>query len=445
MNRSIRLVICLLPLLTLSTGSFAATLEHDSRPGNNYAKALFRFWCPDDLAAVRGVVVLVPGSNGDGRGMVSDADWQKFACQHQLALVGCWFQDMPHEKYKFIEGYALASKGSGQALLDALNAFAATSQHDEVASVPLVLWGQSAGGQFNYEFTCWKPERVLAFVVNKGGIYYTHLAPEAARRVPGIFFIGENDLEFRKMSLYGIYAVNRRATCAVDARGRAEGRTRGRQNAGVSPGFLRRGLAVATANAERPGADGSPGGGRLDRQAEVLRDSQGENAGRRMVHLAPLGTSRTRLVDLREGPVAGSPVRTRSSVQPQRNAGHSGAKHFFRMPPRIGKPCSLACAAFATVPQRCRASIEVIHLGNDLPMVARWRVRQADLAGHALPPPLLRLRIGGHLGHVGRKVVTYNAANATIITGGTGIRDRMGFITDRELAALRQQFDRSRP
>lgn len=230
MNRSIRLVICLLPLLTLSTGSFAATLEHDSRPGNNYAKALFRFWCPDDLAAVRGVVVLVPGSNGDGRGMVSDADWQKFACQHQLALVGCWFQDMPHEKYKFIEGYALASKGSGQALLDALNAFAATSQHDEVASVPLVLWGQSAGGQFNYEFTCWKPERVLAFVVNKGGIYYTHLAPEAARRVPGIFFIGENDLEFRKMSLYGIYAVNRRAhalwTLAVEPKaGHGVGRT----------------------------------------------------------------------------------------------------------------------------------------------------------------------------------------------------------------------------
>jgi hypothetical protein len=78
-------------------------------------------------------------------------------------------------------------------------------------------------------------------------------------------------------------------------------------------------------------------------------------------------------------------------------------------------------------------------------MVARWRVRQADLAGHALPPPLLRLRIGGHLGHVGRKGVTYNAANATIITGGTGIRDHMGFIADRELAALRQQFDRLRP
>jgi hypothetical protein len=46
----------------------------------------------------------------------------------------------------------------------------------------------SAGGQFNYEFVAWRPERVLAFVVNKGGIYYSALLPQAARNVPGILF-----------------------------------------------------------------------------------------------------------------------------------------------------------------------------------------------------------------------------------------------------------------
>ena len=178
MNRSIRLVICLLPLLTLSTGSFAATLEHDSRPGNNYAKALFRFWCPDDLAAVRGVVVLVPGSNGDGRGMVSDADWQKFACQHQFGARGLLVPRHAPRKIQIHRRLRPGKQRQRPGIARRANAFAATSQHDEVASVPLVLWGQSAGGQFNYEFTCWKPERVLAFVVNKGGIYYTHLAPE---------------------------------------------------------------------------------------------------------------------------------------------------------------------------------------------------------------------------------------------------------------------------
>ncbi len=30
--------------------------------------------------------------------------------------------------------------------------------------------GFSAGGQYNYEFASWKPEKVISFVVNKGGI-----------------------------------------------------------------------------------------------------------------------------------------------------------------------------------------------------------------------------------------------------------------------------------
>jgi dienelactone hydrolase len=69
----------------------------------------------------------------------------------------------------------------------------------------------SAGGQFNYEFALWKPERVVAFVVNKGGVYYSALASEAAQQVPGFFFIGERDLAFRNDIIAGIFAINRRA------------------------------------------------------------------------------------------------------------------------------------------------------------------------------------------------------------------------------------------
>jgi len=57
----------------------------------------------------------------------------------------------------------------------------------------------------------WKPERVLAFVVNKGNVYYTALAPAGARRVPGILFTGEKDLAFRVDAVNGLFAINRRA------------------------------------------------------------------------------------------------------------------------------------------------------------------------------------------------------------------------------------------
>jgi hypothetical protein len=68
----------------------------------------------------------------------------------------------------------------------------------------------SAGGQFNYEFAAWKPERVIAFVVNKGGIYYTALTPRATREVPAMLFIGGKDLESRISTISGLFALNRR-------------------------------------------------------------------------------------------------------------------------------------------------------------------------------------------------------------------------------------------
>jgi dienelactone hydrolase len=159
---------------------------------------------------VRAVLVLVPGSNGDGRPMADEPFWQEFAARERLAIVACRFTDKPHEQ-GFIEEYVNVSRGSGQAFLDALTAFADRAHVPGIASAPILLWGMSAGGQFNYEFAAWKPERVAAFVVNKGGIYYTALAPKAARDVPGLLFIGEKDLESRKAMISGLAALNRRA------------------------------------------------------------------------------------------------------------------------------------------------------------------------------------------------------------------------------------------
>jgi dienelactone hydrolase len=96
-------------------------------------------------------------------------------------------------------------------LLDAMTRFAARSQHPELANAPLVFWGMSAGGEFNYEFAAWKPKRVAAFVVNKGGIYYTALASRGTRDVPAMLFVGGKDLEFRTSTIVGLFAVNRRA------------------------------------------------------------------------------------------------------------------------------------------------------------------------------------------------------------------------------------------
>jgi poly(3-hydroxybutyrate) depolymerase len=203
---------CVFASLTLVTSLQATqsqSFEESAPSGANFDKAEFKFWLPKDAGKMRGIVVLVPGSNGDGRPMADDAFWQEFAAKNSLALLGCRFTDKPHDQ-SFIEDYVNVSRGSGQALLDVIAKFATRTQHAELESAPLFLWGMSAGGQFNYEFTAWKPERVGAFIVNKGGIYYSALVSKAAREVPGLLFVGEKDLVSRLETITGLCAVNRR-------------------------------------------------------------------------------------------------------------------------------------------------------------------------------------------------------------------------------------------
>jgi dienelactone hydrolase len=186
------------------------SLDEAVAPGTNYDKAEFRLWYPERVKSFRAVVVLVPGANADGRFDVNDRFWQAFASRHDIALIGCHYTDKSHDE-SFIENYANAAQGSGQALLDALVAFSSRSDHPELANAPLLLWGMSAGGEFNYEFTAWKPERVAAFIVNKGGIYFSALLSAPSRRVPGLLFVGGEDLEWRKRIIAGLFAVNRSA------------------------------------------------------------------------------------------------------------------------------------------------------------------------------------------------------------------------------------------
>jgi dienelactone hydrolase len=205
-----RVILGVLCVLCGAAAGEAATFDASIPSGANFDKAEFRLWLPDAPGPIRALAILVPGSNGDGRGQVDDAVWQEFAVKHRVGLVGVRLTDKQHDQM-FIEHYVNVSNGSGQAFFDALTSLAKTSNHPEVATAPLLLWGMSAGGEFNYELAAWKPERVVAFVVNKGNVYYTALASAEARRVPGILFTGEKDLAFRVDAIAGLFAINRRA------------------------------------------------------------------------------------------------------------------------------------------------------------------------------------------------------------------------------------------
>ena len=174
--------------------------------GENYQLAEFRFWNPNLNDDYKGILVLTPGINRDGREAVLDTVWQKFATKHNLIIVASHFKN--YESKNNLR-YRDASKGSGEILLKSIEKYSHEISNKNINELPLLLYGFSAGGQYNFEFASWKPERVISFVVNKGGYYDTALTSSETQKVPGIFFIGEDDLYYRNNLILGIYSANR--------------------------------------------------------------------------------------------------------------------------------------------------------------------------------------------------------------------------------------------
>ncbi len=176
----------------------------DEHPRERDRYVAFRLWVPDDLPTVRTLVVLVPGYYGDGRNMAADEAWQKFARENDAALLACFFQGQESATYQWQRLW------SGQQFDQSLAKLAEKSLHPEVATAPIAMWGLSAGGQFTYNFACWKPERLVAFGISKGGHNFLDASP-ATLRLPGLFIVAAHDMGERVTNLTGLFTDGRRS------------------------------------------------------------------------------------------------------------------------------------------------------------------------------------------------------------------------------------------
>ena len=197
-------LLLLFAFFLVSSSTRGATVDQaiEPKPGDNFTEARFRLWLPENVQRVRGLFVLVPWFQRDGLNLVDEPRWQQLATKFNFGLVGCTLRGKE-------DAYYLADKGTGYALLEALAKFAVQSKHPELKDAPLAMWGHSAGGQFNYNFTAWAPDRVIAFIAVKGGYYYA-TTDSRSRSVPALFFIGEKDESIRVQNITELFQTNRR-------------------------------------------------------------------------------------------------------------------------------------------------------------------------------------------------------------------------------------------
>lgn len=208
--KSTALILTAILGMLCTAAANAETHDVTMEPSAVHSMSAFRLWIPEGIDKFRGILMLNPGSNSDGRAAVYDEYWRNFAIKHDFALLATFLQDKPHPNM-MIEDYIQVSKGSGDAILGAIDHFAKETGHEELSYAPFLLWGMSAGGELNHEIAAWIPERVIAYVVNKGGYYYSSVPPEATRQTPGLYSIGLDDLPSRNTMIKGMYLTNRRA------------------------------------------------------------------------------------------------------------------------------------------------------------------------------------------------------------------------------------------
>jgi hypothetical protein len=115
--------------------------------GEGVTKSL-RLTIPDNLKLVRGILVNTNGSSGDTRTSWQDPWFREFMALHGFAFLGA------KQFNSHLDSYTIFTH--------ALPRFAQDAGHPELATVPFVASGFSAGGGFANRLVMEAPERVIA-------------------------------------------------------------------------------------------------------------------------------------------------------------------------------------------------------------------------------------------------------------------------------------------
>lgn len=171
--------------------------------GDNFDVAEFRLWLPQTEEALRAVIVLLHSHNSNGLGLANSPEWQEFASAEGLALLAVHLKTLNSTTGYYSE----AREGSGQALLEALNALAERSNESYVGALPFLFRGYSAGGLFSHSFSQFRPERVIAFANIRGGSL--NETSTVNKAIPALMFYGIYDLEQRNARIREIVQLKR--------------------------------------------------------------------------------------------------------------------------------------------------------------------------------------------------------------------------------------------
>ena len=146
---------------------------------DGFDSALFSMWIPSNTSP-RAILVISPGSGSTSLGDVNLKEWQDYAIQKNLALIG--LQIKPNSS---------ASVSSNMfALLYALKELTSKNNIESVKDLPFLFTGFSAGGRLSYNYALENKSRTIAYANIKG--FMTEVNSNEIT-VPGLIIVGEQE------------------------------------------------------------------------------------------------------------------------------------------------------------------------------------------------------------------------------------------------------------
>lgn len=142
-----------------------------SKPGELPLFADYFLWVPPETEVIRGVIVHQHGCGAGAcsAGLTAAADWhwRELAKKWNCALMGSSYESRVNQCRDWCD----PRNGSHQRFLQALDHFANTTGHDELAFVPWCLWGHSGGGFWASLMQTLSPERIVGIWLQSGTAY----------------------------------------------------------------------------------------------------------------------------------------------------------------------------------------------------------------------------------------------------------------------------------
>lgn len=148
---------------------FEVEYPPSTEPGALAFGVTYRLWVPEDVKALRGIIVHQHGCGGGackaGATAADDLHWQALAAKWDCALLGPSYHQEDGQNCRL---WCDPRNGSRAAFLKGLDDLAAKSGHPEVARVPWCLWGHSGGGFWASLMQASDPERIIAIWCRSG-------------------------------------------------------------------------------------------------------------------------------------------------------------------------------------------------------------------------------------------------------------------------------------